>query len=57
MKIFKEVMAILCNPFGTFCFGYATYDLFTGNYKVAAWMLFVASILFFVGYFAERFSN
>jgi len=57
MKIFKEIMAILCNPIGTFCIGFSTYDLFTGDYKNAAWLLFVVSILFLVGYFAERLSK
>lgn len=57
MKIFKEVMAILCNPIGTFCLGFAMRNLFTGDYKVAAWLLFVVSALFMVGYFAERFSK
>lgn len=57
MKIFKEVMAILCRHFATFGFGWATADLFTGDYKNAAWVLFVVSIVFGVGYFAERWSD
>ena len=57
MKIFKEVMAVLCNPIGTFCIGFASYDLFTGDYKNAAWVLFVVSILFLIGYSSERLSK
>lgn len=57
MKIFKEVMAILCNPIGTFGLGFAIYDLFTGDYQKAAWVLFVVSILFLVGYSVERLSE
>ena len=57
MKIFKEVMAILCNPIGTFLLGFATYDLFTGDYKTAAWVLFATSIVFLVGYSVEYLSK
>lgn len=57
MKIFKEIMAVLCRPFGTFGFGWAIGDLIVRDYKSAAWILFVVSILFIVGYFAERLSN
>ncbi len=57
MIVFKEVMAILCRYFATFGFGWAMADLFTGDYKSAAWVLFVVSIVFGVGYFAERWSN
>lgn len=57
MKIFKEIMAVLCRPFGTFGFGWAVGDLFAGDYKGAAWVLFVVSILFIVGYFTERWSK
>ena len=57
MKIFKKVMAVMCSPLGTFCFGYATVGLFTGNYKIAAWMLFITSIVFLVGYATERFGE
>ena len=57
MKIFKKIMAVLCNQLGIFCLGYAMYDLFTCDYKVAAWMLFVTSIIFLVGYSAERLSQ
>lgn len=57
MKVFKEIMAALCRPFGTFGFGWAIGELLTGDYKSAAWVLFVVSILFIVGYFAERLSK
>lgn len=57
MKVFKEIIAVLCRPFGTFGLGYASYDLFTGDYKNAAWVLFVVSIIFGVGYFTERWNK
>ena len=57
MKIFKEMMYIPCRYFATFGFGWATADLFGGYYKSAAWVLFVVSILFMVGYFTERWSD
>ena len=57
MKIFKDVMAILCRHFATFGLGWSTADLLTGDYKSAAWVLFVVSIMFMVGYFAERWTN
>ena len=57
MKIFKEIMAVLCRHPAAFGFGWATADLLTGDYKNAAWVLFVVSILYGVGYFTERFSK
>lgn len=56
MKIFKEIMAIMFR-FGIFGFGWAMADLFTGDYKAAAWVLFVVSIMFIVGYLTERLSK
>lgn len=57
MNIFKEIMWVLCRYPATFGFGWATADLLTGDYKSVAWVLFVASILFGVGYFTERWSK
>ena len=57
MYIFKEVISIINRTIGTFCFGFAMRDLFTGKYKNAAWILFVVSVLFMVGYFAEQWSK
>lgn len=57
MKTFKEVISIINRHIGCFGFGWAIADLFTGDYKNAAWVLFVVSILFMVGYFTERWSN
>lgn len=57
MKIFKEVIGVINRTVSTFCLGYASYDLFTGDYKTASWMLFITSILFMVGYFTERWSK
>lgn len=56
MKNFKEVINIICR-FATFALGWAIADLFTGDYKSAAWILFTTSILFLIGYFTERFSD
>lgn len=56
MKIFKEIINIILR-FGTFALGWAIADLFTGDYKSAAWILFATSILFLIGYFTERFSE
>ena len=57
MKIFKEVIGIINRTISTFCLGFAMMDLFTGDYQIAAWMLFGTSILFAVGYFTERWSK
>lgn len=57
MKIFKEVIFILFRPFGVCWLGLATSNLFAEDYKTAAWMLFVVSIIFGVGYFTERWSK
>lgn len=57
MRIFKEIMASINRVISLFGFGFAIGDLFTGDYKRAAWVLFVVSILFMVGYFAERWSD
>ena len=57
MKVFKEIIGIINRTIGMFCFGWAIPDIFMGDYKVAAWLLFVVSILFIVGYLTERWSN
>ena len=57
MKIFKEVISMINHYIGCFGFGWAIADLGQGDYKSAAWVLFVVSILFIVGYFAERWSK
>lgn len=57
MKIFKEIMRIICQHPAAFGFGWAAADLFTGDYKNAAWVLFVVSIVFGIGYFTERLSD
>ena len=57
MKIFKEVITILCSPVATFGFGWAIVDLFTGDYKSAAWGFFAVSIIFMLGYWTKRWTN
>jgi hypothetical protein len=57
MKIFKEIMWVMCRYFATFGFGWATADLFQCDYGSAAWVLFVVSIVFGIGYFTERLSK
>lgn len=57
MEVFKKIMSVINSMFSPFCLGSAISDLFTGDYKNAAWLLFVVSILFMVGYFAERLSR
>ena len=57
MYIFKEAICIINRTIGVFFFGFAMRDLFSGKYKNAAWILFVVSALFIVGYFAERWSK
>lgn len=56
MSPFKETMSIMNKTFGAYGFGYGSSNLFRGNYKVAAFSLFITSILFMIGYFAERWS-
>lgn len=53
MKIFKGILSVICR-FATFGLGWAIGDLFTGDYKTAAWVLFAVSIIFMVGWFTER---
>jgi hypothetical protein len=45
MQTFKEAIFILCRPFGIFGFGLAISNLFAEDYKTAAWILFVVSII------------
>lgn len=57
MKIFKEIMAILCRLFGTFAYGWAIADLFSGNYETASWILFAVATLFLIGYSVEYIAS
>lgn len=57
MNAFKKTMEIMNRTFGAFGFGFGASNLFRGNYKVAAFSLLIVSILFMVGYFAERWSD
>ena len=57
MEVFKKIMSVINRVFSPFCLGFAMHDLFTGDYKNAAWVLFVVSIFFMVGYYAERLSR
>lgn len=57
MKKFEKIMRSINRTICPFSFGFATYDLFTKDYKSAAWVLFVVAIIFMVGYFAERWTN
>ena len=54
MKIFKKVMWFINSGVNAFLFGLAIHNLFIGDYKEAAWMLFVVSIFLMIGYFAEQ---
>lgn len=54
---FKDIMAIVNRTVATFSFGFGIVRLFIGDYELAAWSLFGVSILYMVGYFAERWSN
>lgn len=56
MKIFKVILDALCR-IGTFGFGFASYDLFVGDYKRAAWVLFVVSFLYWIRYIVEQLSD
>lgn len=57
MKIFKEIIGILNRSISTFGFGVGIAGLLDGEYELASWTLFGVSILFMVGYFAERWSK
>lgn len=57
MKIFKEIIGILNRSISIFGFGVGIAGLFDGEYELASWVLFCVSILFMVGYFAERWSK
>ena len=57
MKIFRKIMRVINRVFTPFWIGYSTYDLFVGDYKKAAWILFVVSILLMIGYLVEALSD
>ena len=48
MKKFEKIMISINRTACPFGFGFATYNLFTGDYKSAAWVLFVVATLFMV---------
>ncbi len=57
MKIFKEVMGVVNITFNSALFGASSVQMLCGNFKIATYMLFVVSILYMIGYFAERWSK
>ena len=57
MKTFKKILGTVNMTITTFCFGSGIAQLFDGNYQTASWCLFGVSILFMIGYFAERCSK
>ena len=57
MKIFKEILGVIIRSLGTFGLGFGAANIFKGNYQIASYVLLVVSILFVVGYFAERWSK
>ena len=57
MKTFKEIIGVLNRSISTFGFGIGIVGLFDGEYELASWSLFCVSILYMVGYFAERWSK
>lgn len=57
MKIFKDVMCIINATLGSALFGNAVGQTFSENYKAATILLLIATVLFIVGYFVERFSK
>jgi hypothetical protein len=56
MNFFKEIIYALC-PVTSFSFGFGIGELVTGDYKNAAWCLFVSAIFYLVGYLTERLSD
>lgn len=57
MYIFKEIIGIVIRTIGSFVLGTGISQLHNGNYKIASLLLLGVSILFMVGYFAERWSK
>lgn len=57
MKNFKEIIFILLRPLGIVGFVCGAVNLFVGDCKLAACNLFIVSIIFIIGYFAERCSK
>ena len=57
MEIFKEIIGIINRTLATYGFGFGLAQLLNGEYKIAAWALFIVSILFMVGFFTERWSR
>lgn len=57
MKIFKEIISIVTRTIGAFALGQGIVRMVTEQYQIAAYCLLVVSILFIIGYFAERIDN
>lgn len=57
MDTFKEIMGVVNITLSSVLFGAGIVRVFTGDYRAAAYLLLAVSILFIVGYFAERWSE
>lgn len=57
MDTFKEIMGVVNITLSSALFGAGIVRVFTGDYRAAAYLLLAVSILFIVGYFAERWSE
>jgi hypothetical protein len=57
MKNFKEVFNVVIRPIGILCFGGGIGNLIVGDYKLSSISLLITSILFIIGYFAERWGD
>lgn len=57
MEDFKFTMGVINITFGSALFGAGFSQMLQGNFKIATYILFIVSILYMVGYFAERWSK
>ncbi len=57
MNKFRDILNAINITLGAGFFGAGATRLFVGDYKTAAWSLFIVAILFIIGYFVERFND
>jgi len=57
MKTFRKVIGAINRTFGAFAFGHGIVRMFAKDYEAASWALLIVSILFIIGYYAERWED
>lgn len=57
MKTFKKVIGAINSTLVTGTLGYGIARMFEKDYEAASWALLIVSILFIIGYYAERWED